>query len=202
MGALKSPFGGKSDSRQHETISLCLSDRSSSTSGDSHSQVLQKKLKRYARWAMEGARQEGLWQLQPPSSQGCRNNPVPTRLPEAIDTTEGQKTPRARGLQPRCGATHADSGNKSFVHAGTCCSVTQSCPTLCNPMDCSIPGSLVLHCLPEFAQTHVLESMIPSNHLILCHPPFPPALNLSQHQGLFQFVSSSHQVAKMLELRL
>ena len=93
MGALKSPFGGKSDSRQCETISLCLSDRSSSTSGDSHSQVLQKKLKRYTRWATEGARQEGLWHLQPPSSQGCRNNPVPTRLPEAIDTTEGQRTP-------------------------------------------------------------------------------------------------------------
>ena len=53
----------------------------------------------------------------------------------------------------------------------SCCSVTQSCPTLCNPMDCSTPGFPVLHHLPELAQTHVpIESMMPSNHLILCHP--------------------------------
>ena len=43
--------------------------------------------------------------------------------------------------------------------------------------------------------------MIPSNHLILCHPLLPPALTLSQHQGLFQLVGSSHQVAKVLELQ-
>ena len=47
-----------------------------------------------------------------------------------------------------------------------------------------------------------IELVIPSNHLILCHPPFPPALNLFQHQGLFQWVSSSHQVAKGLEFQL
>ena len=52
-----------------------------------------------------------------------------------------------------------------------CCSVPQSCLTLCNPMDCRTPGFPVLHYLPEFAQTHVcLESMMPPNHLILCHP--------------------------------
>ena len=44
-----------------------------------------------------------------------------------------------------------------------------------------------------------IESVMPSNYLILCHPPSPPAFNLSQHQGLFQWVSSSHQVAKVLE---
>jgi len=44
-----------------------------------------------------------------------------------------------------------------------------------------------------------IESVMPSNHLILCCPPSPPALNLSQHQGLFKWVSSSHQVAKVLE---
>ena len=49
------------------------------------------------------------------------------------------------------------------------CSVTQTCPTLCNPMDCSTPGFPVLHNLPEFAQTHV-EPVMPSNHLILCGP--------------------------------
>ena len=46
-----------------------------------------------------------------------------------------------------------------------------------------------------------IESVMPSNHLILCHPS-PPALNLSQYQGLFQWVSSSHQVAKVLEFQL
>ena len=49
-------------------------------------------------------------------------------------------------------------------------SVTQSCPTLCNPMDCSTPGFPGHHQLLEFAQTHVLWSMMPCNHLILCHP--------------------------------
>ena len=49
-------------------------------------------------------------------------------------------------------------------------SVTQSCLTLCNPMDCSRPGLPVHHQLPEFTQTHAIESVMPSNHLILCHP--------------------------------
>ena len=48
-----------------------------------------------------------------------------------------------------------------------CCSVTKLCLTLCHPMDCSTPGSSVLHYLPEFAQTHVHRWMMPSNHLIL-----------------------------------
>ena len=51
-----------------------------------------------------------------------------------------------------------------------CSSVAQSCPTLCNPMDCSTPGLLVHHQLLEFIQTHSIESVIPSNHLILCRP--------------------------------
>ena len=49
-------------------------------------------------------------------------------------------------------------------------SVIQSCPTLCNPMDCSMPGFSVLNQLLDFAQTHIIKSMMPSNHLILCHP--------------------------------
>ena len=79
---------------------------------------------------------------------------------------------------------------------------SQSCLTLCNPMNCSTLGFPVLHCLPEFAQTHVHrvgDSTQPSHPL---SSPSPPALSLSQHQGLFQWVSSSHQVAKVLELQL
>ena len=56
------------------------------------------------------------------------------------------------------------------------------------------------HQLLEFTQTHVHESVMPSNHLILSSPS-PPAFNFSQHQGLFQGVRSSHQVAKVLEFQ-
>ena len=66
-------------------------------------------------------------------------------------------------------------------------------------MNCSTPGLLVHHRLPEFTQTHVHrvgDAIQPSHPL---SSPSPPALNLSQHQGLFKGVSSSHQVAKVLE---
>ena len=81
-------------------------------------------------------------------------------------------------------------------------SVTQSCPTLCNPMDCIMPGLPVHHQLLEFTQTHVhrVRDAIQPSHLL--SSPSPPALNLAQHQGLFKWVSSSHQVAKILELQL
>ena len=74
-------------------------------------------------------------------------------------------------------------------------SVPQSCLTLCDHMDCSTPGFPVHHQLPEFALTHVhrVGDAIQSSHP-LSSPS--PAFNLSQHQGLFQLVSSSHQVAK------
>ena len=74
--------------------------------------------------------------------------------------------------------------------------------TLCNPMDCSTSGLPVHHQLPEFTQTHVRrvsDAIQPSHPL---SSPSPPAFNLSQYQGLFQWVSSSHQVAKVLEFQL
>ena len=81
-------------------------------------------------------------------------------------------------------------------------SVAQSCLILCNPMDCSTPGLSVHHQLLEFTQTHVHwigDAIQPSHPL---SSPSPPALNLFQHQGLFKWVSSSHQVAKVLEFQL
>ena len=81
-------------------------------------------------------------------------------------------------------------------------SFTQSCLTFCYPMDCSTPGFPVLHQLPEIAQTHVHrvgDAIQPSHSL---SSPSPPAFYLSQHQGLFQWVSSLHQVAKVLEFQL
>ena len=81
-------------------------------------------------------------------------------------------------------------------------SVAQSCPTLCNSMNRSTPGLPVHPHLPEFTQTHVHwvhDAIQPS------HPrssPSPPAPNPSQHQSLFQWVNSSHEVAKVLEFQL
>ena len=78
-------------------------------------------------------------------------------------------------------------------------SVTQSCPTPCDPMNHSTPYFPVHHQLLEFTQTHVhwVGDAIQPSHPLSSHSP--PALNLSQHQGIFKRVSSSHHVAKMLE---
>ena len=80
-------------------------------------------------------------------------------------------------------------------------SVVKLCPTLCDPTDCSMPGLSVHHLFPEFTQIHVHwvgDAIQPSHPL---SSPSPPAFNLSQHQGLFKWVSSSHQVAKVLALQ-
>ena len=86
--------------------------------------------------------------------------------------------------------------------SSSCCSAVQSCPTFCNPMDCSPPGFPILHHLLELAQTHVhwVSDAIQPSHPLLS--PSPSAFNPSQQQDLFQWVSSSHQVAKVLELQL
>ena len=80
-------------------------------------------------------------------------------------------------------------------------SVAQSCPTLCDPMDCSMPGFTVHHRLSELAQTHLhqIGDAIKTSHPL--SSPFPPVFNLSQHQGLFQWVSSSHQVVLEFQLQ-
>ena len=81
-------------------------------------------------------------------------------------------------------------------------SVAKSCLTLCDPMNCSTLGLPVHHKLLEFTQTHahrVGDAIQPTHPL---SSPSPPAPNPSQHQGLFQWVSSSHEVAKVLEFQL
>ena len=116
-----------------------------------------------------------------------------------------------------CKKGHGELKRAFYVPESSCCasttntslaitlqfrSVTQSCLTLCDPMDCSTPGLPVQHQLPEFTQTHVHqvgEAIQPSHPL---SSPSPPALNISQHQGLFKWVSSSHHVAKVLEFQL
>ena len=79
--------------------------------------------------------------------------------------------------------------------------VIRSCPVLCDSMNCSTRGFPVLHYLLEFSQTHVHwvgDDIQPSHPLL---PLYPPVLNLSQNQSLFQWVSSSHQVAKYWSFR-
>ena len=81
-------------------------------------------------------------------------------------------------------------------------SVAQSCPSLCDPMNHSTPGFPVHHQLPEFTQTHVHRV---GNAIQPSHPlssPSPSAPNPSQNQSLFQWVNSSHEVAKGLEFQL
>ena len=84
----------------------------------------------------------------------------------------------------------------------TVISIAQLCPTLCDPIDCRMPGFPVHYQLQKLAQTHVHQvgdAIQPSHPL---SSPSPPTFNLAQHQGLFQWVSSSHQVAKILEFQL
>ena len=102
--------------------------------------------------------------------------------------------------------THTQASFKGYVILVRECfqfsSVAQSCPTLCDPMDCSMPSLHVHHQLPEFTQTHVHwvgDAIQPSHPL---SSPSPPAPNPSQHQSLFQWVNSSHEVAKVLEFQL
>ena len=92
--------------------------------------------------------------------------------------------------------------NNMDNHSVQFSSVAQLCLTLCDPMNRSTPGLPVHHQLLEFTQTHVhrvSDAIQPSHPL---SSPFPPALNPSQHQSLFQWVNSSHDVAKVLEFQL
>ena len=75
-----------------------------------------------------------------------------------------------------------------ICHSVQFSSVAQSCPTLCDPMNCKTPGLPVHHQLPEFTQTHVHESVMPSSHLILCRPllllpPIPPSIRVFSNEA-------------------
>ena len=91
---------------------------------------------------------------------------------------------------------------KAKINSVQLSSVAQPCPILYNPMDCSMPGFSVHHQLQEPTKTHVnwANDAIQPSHPLLS--PSPPAFNISQHHGLFQWVSSSHQVTQVLEFQL
>ena len=126
--------------------------------------------------------------------------------PPASGLSTGIKTPAnsgkfsQSGLQQRGPMEFQDSLKIFSGHQIR--SVAQSCPTLCDPMNRSKPGLPVHHQLPEFTETHVhwvSDAIQPSHPL---SSPSPPAPNPSQHQSLFQWVNSSHEVAKVLEFQL
>ena len=124
-----------------------------------------------------------------------------------VSTVEQSESSTHRHMSPSfrvsfCSGHHDVLGTVPCATSVQFSPVAQSCRTLCDPMDRSTPGLPVHHQLPEFTQTHVRWV---GDAIQLSHPlssPSPPAFNLSQPQGLFQWVSSSHQVAKVSEFQL
>ena len=136
-----------------------------------------------------------------------RNTETKARCPRAMQDSCCQLTSTHSWVlwqQVGCkrGPTGRNIGHERRPYTYQFRSVSQSCSTLCDPMDCNTPGLPVHHQLLELTHTHVHrvgDAIQPSHPL---SSPSPPALNLSQHQGLFQWVSSSHQAARVLELQL
>ena len=109
-----------------------------------------------------------------------------------------QNRNRLTDIESKLMVTKGERGEKGYIWSlgladCCCCSVAKSCPALCDPIDCSTAGLPVLHRLPEFTQVQWISDAIQPSHPL--SPSSPPTLNLSQSQGLFQWVSSSHQVA-------
>ena len=106
------------------------------------------------------------------------------------------------GSIPRQATVHGVAKSQTWLSSVQFSSVAQLCPTLCDPMNHSTSGLPVHHQLPEFTQTHVhqvSDAIQPSHPLSF---PSPPAPNPSQHHSLFQWINSSHEVAKVLEFQL
>ena len=136
-----------------------------------------------------------MWELDYKESWGLKNwcfwtVVLEKTLESPLDCQEIQPV-HPKGDQPGCSFSSVQFS-----------SVIQSCPTLCDPMNRSTPGLPVYHHLPELTQTHVhrVSYVIQPSHPL--SSPSPPAPNPSQHQSLFQWVNSSHEVAKVLEFQL
>ena len=149
-------------------------------------------------------------------TQSCPTHCDPTDCSPPVSSVHGDSPGKNTGVcchallrgssQPRDQTQTSCIADKFFTIWATreaiFSSVAQSCPTLCDPMNHSTAGLPVHHQLPESTETHVhrvSDAIQPSHPL---SSPSPPALGLSQHQGLFQWVSPSHQVAKVLEFQL
>ena len=128
-------------------------------------------------------------------------------LIEAVSKLRSWKTRTSSWLQRQWVASSPRqdvwiAGNLARLASSSCCSAPKLCPTLFYPMDCSVPGFPVFLYLLEFAQTYVrcVGDAIQTPHPL--SPASPSAFSLSQHQGLFQWISYSPQVTRVLELQL
>jgi len=156
-----------------------------------------------------------------------RENHMGRQASAAAESAQNRGTHRSRGITQGCtgvcsavswallnfgaawvsykmasGNIERPGGRGSRSRISQFSSVAQSCLTFCDPVNHSPPGLPVHHHLPEFTQTHlhrVGDAIQPSHPL---SSPFPPDPNPSQHQTLFQWVNSSHEVAKVLEFQL
>ena len=147
-----------------------------------------------------------MYNLVPPSSftMLCTVSVVyfqPFSSPQEQNVNHEKSLPILCPPPPLPLAIHSSTSYIYGFSSGQFSSVAQSCPTLWDPMKCSTSGHPVQQ-LPEFTQTHIHwvgDAMQPSHPL---SSPSPPAFNRSQHQGLFKWVSSLHQVANVLEFLL
>ena len=128
--------------------------------------------------------QENAWQPSVGSPVWARLEPEPYHLPFSFQVI----------------TFHFLSSLKMTKHSSCCCSVPKSCPTLCHPMDCSMPGSSFLYYLSELLRYMYIESVMLSN-ILSSAIPSPCAFNIFQHQNLFQWVCFWHQMARVLELQ-
>ena len=128
--------------------------------------------------------------------------PLTNKVSQISDKWEWQRSLRPDWLTVPTLLLKSHAEGLCGIGAPGCCSVVKSCPNLCDHINCSMPGFPVLYYLPKFAQTHVhwVSDCIQLSHPLLS--PSPLALDISQHQDLFKWVSSSHQVVKVLRLQL
>ena len=102
-------------------------------------------------------------------SKVATGGPSTTSEFQTVGRRKGRKKEGSMTILSAESPSLQQSFQKSHMYP-LCCSVAKSCPTLCDPMDCSTPGFPVLHYLPELLKLMFIESVMPSNHLILCHP--------------------------------
>ena len=139
--------------------------------------------------------------VDPTPARKAKETPPPCTLLLLQYKPPNKHTPRGQSKHIKSEMKPSSTPPNSSLALVSSVQSLSPCPTLCDPMDCSTPGFPVHHQLLELTQTHVHWV---SDIIQLSHPlssPSPPAPNPSQHQGLFQWVSSSHQVAKALEFQ-
>ena len=144
-----------------------------------------------SRWSLvRGPTERGLWKyctaVSEDRTRGHKSRPLGAKKKSGNQLLLGASKGKETLLMPRfypLGPGFRFLSSRNIY----CCSVAQSCLTPCDPMECSTPDFTVSQSLLKLMS---IELVMPSNHLVLYHPLSPPALNLSQHQVLFQWVGT------------